>query len=249
MTIGAEEEGRKEAVRLGAPLDQVKMPTTAAIYQACSDLGISQEGAIWSIKEYGMRNSQVHRDLDDMKRNGDFGLFASVLCSDLNELSSTFSLVKAETDINHLKEIIQEEIDQWFEDTAENPNHPSAWVPSPALRQFFKDAKDKANQPSKEAIKQANIAKAQRVSEEKATRQKEASLETSSAAGKKRIASTEEPRGSERERQERVRRRRVQVLAEKCRLDEDMKRLNRELALSDEKDVSLDEPASEEYTP
>lgn len=49
MTLGAEEEARKEAVRIGAALDKVKMPTTAAVYIAYADLGISEEHALWSI--------------------------------------------------------------------------------------------------------------------------------------------------------------------------------------------------------
>ena len=34
MTIGAEEAVSKEAVRVGAPLSEVSMPTTAAVYMA-----------------------------------------------------------------------------------------------------------------------------------------------------------------------------------------------------------------------
>ncbi|KAK3176992.1 hypothetical protein OEA41_008318 [Lepraria neglecta] len=230
VTLGAEEEARKEAVRIGAALDKVKLPTTAAVYMACADLGISEELALWSIQEYGTRNREVHRDLNDLKRAGEFPLLASILCADRNELSSTFSLIKSETDITHLRAIIQSEIDTWFEDTSDNPNHPAAWVP-------------------KDEIKQANIARSQRRSKEKVARQKEASAGTSLLAGKKRIASTEEPRGSERERQERTRQQRFKVLSQKCKLKDDMKRVNRELALLDENDTSLDEQGSEDYIP
>ena len=80
-------------------------------------------------------------------------------------------------------------------------------------------------------------------------RQKEASAGTSSLAGKKRIASTEEPRGSEQERQERTRQQRFKVLSQKCKLEDDMRRINRELALLDENDTSLDEQGSEDYIP
>ena len=167
ITIEAEEEARKKAVRVGAAFDKVKLPTTAAVYIACTDLGISEELALWSIQEYGTRNREVHRDLNDLKRAGEYPLLASVLCADRNDLSSTFSLIKSETDTNHLRVIIQSEIDTWFEDTSDNPNYPAAWVPSIALRQFHKDAVQKANQPSKDEIKQANMAISQRRSEEK----------------------------------------------------------------------------------
>ncbi|KAL2040550.1 hypothetical protein N7G274_006529 [Stereocaulon virgatum] len=185
VTLGAEEEARKEAVRVGAALDKVKLPTTAAVYMACADLGISEELALWSIQKYGIRNCEVHRDLNDLKRAGEYPLLASILCADRNELSSTFPLIKSETDITHLRAIVQSEIDTWFEDTSDNPNHPAAWVPSIVLRQLRKDAVQKANQPSKDEIKQANIARSQRTSEEKVARQKEASAVTSSLARKK----------------------------------------------------------------
>lgn len=250
VTLREEEEAREEAVRVGSELSKLSMPTTAAVYVACADLGISEEFALWSIEEYGTRNRKVHRDLDDLKREGEFPLLASTLWADRNELSSTFSSIKSETDITHLKAIIQSEIDTWFEDTSDQPNHPASWAPSPALRQFYKDAVQKANKPSKDEVKRANIARSQGMSEEKATRRKEASIGTSSLAGKKRIASTEEPRGSERERQERTRERtrqqRYKLLAQKCKLEDDMKRVNRELALFDENDVSLDEQGSED---
>ena len=122
VTLGAEEEARKEAVRVGAALDKVKLPTTAAVYMACANLGVSEELALWSIQEYSTCNREVYRDLNDLKREGEFLLLASILCADRNELSSTFSLIKSETDIAHLRVIIQSEIDTWFKDISDNPN-------------------------------------------------------------------------------------------------------------------------------
>jgi len=243
VNLELEEKARKKAVRVGG---KVTMPTTGAVYVACADLGISEDRAIWSILEYGTRNRSVHRDLNELKREGEFPLLASILCADRNELSSTFSLIKSETDITHLKTIIQSEIDTWFDYASKYPNHPATWAPSKALRHFYDDGVEKAKNPSKDEIKQANITRSQRQSEEKAARQKEASMGTSSLAGKKRIASTEEPRGSERERQERTRQQRFRLLAKKCKLEDEMGRINRELALLDENDVSLDEQGSED---
>lgn len=241
--LGTEEAARKEAVRTGVGLDKIKLPTFSAVYTACADIGISDEIALWSINEYGSRN-KVHRDLDDLKRKGEFPMLASVLCADRNELSSTFSSIKSETDLTHLQAIIQIEIETWFDYTSGFPNQPSTWQPSAALRLFFEDAVQRAGKLSKDEIKQANIAKSQRKSEEKAARQKEASEGTSSSAGKKRIASTEEPRGLEQERQERTRQLRFKLLARKCQLENEMKSMNRELALLDENSVSLDEQDS-----
>ena len=37
VTLGAEKEARKEATRVGAALEKVKLPTTAAVYMACAN--------------------------------------------------------------------------------------------------------------------------------------------------------------------------------------------------------------------
>lgn len=139
-TLESEEAARKEAVRVGSDLSKLKRPTTAAVYVACADLGISEELAVWSIHEYGTRNRAAHRNLEDLKKEGEFHLLARILCADREELSSTFSMIKSKTDIRLLRAIIQSEIDTWFDYTSDFPNHPATWVPSAALRQFFKDA-------------------------------------------------------------------------------------------------------------
>lgn len=59
-------------------------------------------------------------------------------------------------------------------------------------------------------------------------------------AGKKRIASTEEPRGSEGERRERTTRQRFRSLTKKCKLEEELKRINSELVIIDKDDCLLD---------
>lgn len=237
-----EEESRNKAVRKGT-VQSLRQPTIAAVYGACTDLGISDLMAIWAIKEYGARNREVHQGLDDYKKKGQFHLLASILCADRDELFSTFSSIRSETDLTHLQAIIQSEIDMCFEDAAKYPDHPGAWIPSLALRQIHDDAVHKAKQPSKEEIKQSNIAKAQRKSEEKAARQSQ--LVSSSAAGKKSIASTEEPRGSERGQQNRRRQQRVKLMARKCKLEEELRRANRDFALFDENNVASDENETE----
>lgn len=48
---------------------------------------------------------------------------------------------------------------------------------------------------------------------------------------------TEEPRGSDQQRQQKSHQQRAKLLAQKCQLEEDLKRVNRELCLLDESDV------------
>ena len=120
---------------------------------ACTALGISKELALWSIQECGKRNGEFHCELDDLKREGGYSQLARVLYADRNDLDSTFSFLESETDLARLKEIIQGQIDDWFEDTELNPENPNTWVPSKSFRQFYNDAKKKAMQLSEEEIK------------------------------------------------------------------------------------------------
>lgn len=76
---------------------------------------------------------------------------------------------------------------------------PSVWGPSEALVKVYKDAQEKAKKPSKDEVKKANIAASEEKSQAKVARQEEASKESSLSATTKRVASTAEPRGSERE--------------------------------------------------
>ncbi len=144
QTLKIEEETQQEIILKGSVLDPIKLDITIAISAACSDLGISKERVVWSIMEYGACNLQVHRDLVDLREEGKFPLLAKILCADRNELSSTFSEFKSETDLSFLRTIIQTEIDTWF-DTSDNPDHPDEWIPTTALRQFRKDALEKAS--------------------------------------------------------------------------------------------------------
>lgn len=219
--LKVEQATKEEAIRKGSVLDDYELDTTVAVITACWDLGISKELAVWSIMEYGDRNLQVHRDLLDLRSEGKFPLLAKILCADRNDLDSTFSELKSETDLSSLRTIIQTEIDTWF-DTSDNPDHPDEWIPTTALRQFRKDALDRVTKPSKQELKH---------SEEKLARQSAASQADSSTAGKKRMASTEELRLSEKG--ESKTRQRLRSLATKCKLDKELRRINAELAILD----------------
>lgn len=76
-----------------------------------------------------------------------------------------------------------------------------------------------------------NIAKAQQMSKDKAARRSEARNEALSNTSKKRIASMDEPRGCEETRQQRG-----IYLAEKCRLEEELRRIEAELSALDKND-------------
>ena len=198
-----EEERRKKADRLGSRMKDEGLPTTMTIVFACRDLGLSENTAVWSIKEYATRNRQSPRSIDNLKEQGLFPQLAEALCADRNDLESVFS-IKSTTDIEHLREIIQAEIDHYFVNTHRFFDTPSVWGASEALMKVYRDA--------------------------------QASNGSSSLAGSKRVASTAEPRGSERV-EGRTRRRKREILAEIAKLEGHLEDVKRELASMDEEDV------------
>ncbi|KAL9116941.1 MAG: hypothetical protein Q9187_006526 [Circinaria calcarea] len=244
-TLRYEREAEQMAIRKGSVLDFIGLPATVAVHAACSDIGISKELAIWSIMEYGDRNLQVHRDLVDLRKEGKFHQLAKTLYADREELTSTFSEFKSETDLSSLKMIIQRDIDKWF-DTSKNPDNPEQWNSTKALQDCWAKAVESASKSSKEEQRKANIEKAQRLSEGKAARQREAGKAGSATASKMRMASTEEPRGSELQRQERTTQQRFKLIAQKCKLEMEMEKINRELAILEEDDDLLDIPLADD---
>ncbi|MCJ1482874.1 hypothetical protein MMC06_003040 [Schaereria dolodes] len=227
-----EEERRKEADRLGSKMKDEGLPTTMTIVFACRDLGLSEGTVIWSIKDYATRNRQLHRSIDNMKEQGNFTQVAETLFADRNDLDSVFSF-KSATDIEHLRKIVQAEIDHCFVNAHKFPDAPGVWAASEALFKVYEDAQEKAKKPTKDEVKKANIA----ASEEKS---EEASKGSSSSAGTKRVASTAEPRGSERE-EGGTKRRQIEFLAQQTKLEGQLEYIKRELARMDEEYLQLNE--------
>ena len=144
-----EREKEQMAMRKGSVLDFIGRYTTIAVHETYSDIGIFKELAIGSIMEYGDRNLQVHRDLLDLRKAGKYPLLAKTLYADKEDLTSTFSEFKSETDISLLKTIIQGQIDKWF-NTSANPDHPDEWTATEALKDLRAAAVKSASKPSKE---------------------------------------------------------------------------------------------------
>lgn len=136
------------------------------------------------------------------------------------------------TDKSFLRQIVQTEIDAWF-DTSVDPSNPDVWLPRHALTECYIKAREHSLKPIKEETKQADIEEGQTRQIENAARQTAASMAGSSAAGTKRVASTEEPRGSEDERAGRLKekssRDRLRLLARRCKLEEELSRIQQEL--------------------
>ncbi len=230
-----EEERRKEADRLGSRMKDEGLSTTMTIMFACRDLGLCERTAIWSIKEYATRNRQLHRSIDNLKEQGNFYQLAETLCADRNDLDSVFSF-KSATDTEYLKKIIQAEIDHYFVNTREFLDTPTVWGPSEALLKVYKDAQEIFKKPTKDEVKKGNIAASEEKSRAKVAHQKEASKGSSSSAGTKRVASTAEPWGSERE-EVGTKRRQTEFIARKAKVEGQLEYVKRELARMDKEGV------------
>lgn len=224
----AEEDAAYQLVKQKkASADILTFDTTLAVRRACYDLGIFDDLAFWSIAEYGDGNSSVHRDLDSLKKTGDFGMLAKILYADRREVNMTFSEIQSETDLDALAEIIQGEIESLFQ--CLDPEDPKTWVAKDLLIESWKTAKAEG---SRGEVKKRN--KGPKPGKEPSGEK---------IQGKKRVASTQEPRGSEVERgdREKVAAQRKKFLAKKLRLEHELKRVEDDLAALDRGEPHADE--------
>ncbi len=193
-------------------------PTLTAVSDACRYLGLNKDVAVWSIKKYGKRNDLLHRSLKEMREAGEYDKLARTLNADLRNISSVFPPSEPEEEIEHLKSVIKSEIKRWFIDSDKKPDLPSAWRASDELEEVFqqaqaKTAKRKEKQSSKEELPEAanpqeippekgKLKKGQHMPEPSSSSSPPELMGTPSslsvAPGEKRVASTEEPWGSER---------------------------------------------------
>ncbi|MCJ1470842.1 hypothetical protein MMC07_009489, partial [Pseudocyphellaria aurata] len=207
--------------------------TQAAVDNACSELGIDSDLAVWSIIEYGARNRTFHSDIQSLIAEGAWRQLALIYSSDLEDIDCVFFELRTETDKRALKSIIRGEINRYF-DTSEDPGDINVWVPSPAVLKEYKVAKAESG-VTKAQKKTANIAENGCRSTEKVTRQQNQSAAqgSPSSASKKRLASTEVPRGSEEEKSKRNEHRRGQLVLQMAKLESQLKSCQKEIAKID----------------
>ena len=223
----------------------LKIGTIIAIKMACEELGISEELARWSIEEYGIRNSLFHQEAERLKASGDFPQYAKVLKADLDDIDTVFSEFRSETDKAALRSIIQREIKRWF-DTSLDEDEPVSWIPSKELQDTFvamKAAKVKGSSMLNggEMEKGAAIEQTQQADAESHAPALSAGpgleVPASGKSSKKRVASTEEPRGSERstvKRQERL----ADCLRKYCKLDKQLDHMKIEIGKLWQEDIA-----------
>ncbi len=194
--IKHEDQLLEEQRRVGNTQGPVDGRYHLAISYACHSLGISKELVLWSVKEYGESNAGVHRDLEDLRKAGRAQDLAKILFTDREELSLTFSVIKSKVDIDALREIIQGEIDKWFD--CDDPDDPYSWWASEALRDVRKQEKLRLEQQDQKKARAEQFTRdreeKKKVKAERNSRQSESGH---SDRASKRVASGQEPDGAE----------------------------------------------------
>lgn len=137
-----------------------------------------------------------------------------------------FSEFRSNTDKEALKDIIFAQCDKLF-DRKEGPEDPVMCIPRLELRAEYKKAIVEKTAYTKSEIKAKNISENNRRGQEKSARREAVAPESSDPlAAKKRVSSTEFPRGSE---DDRVEKRRATLMANACKLREQLERVKKEL--------------------
>ena len=194
---------------------KVRTNLVALIVEASDGLALDYKLVEFSIVEYGKRNNQVHRDLDHLKQHGTFSTLGQLLSEDWKDVDLVFSEVRPKVDLDHLKRIIESEIDLCFHTYDGGYGDYNKWAPTDHLRSLELKNKPAGKAPSSPVLSDATQSSLERGESGISTTRK----------GKKRVASSGEPRGSER-----ATNKRIALLGKKARLEERLADIDIELA-------------------
>ncbi|MCJ1403018.1 hypothetical protein MMC11_006240 [Xylographa trunciseda] len=100
---------------------------TSAVRIACNGLGIKIEPIFWAIQQCAKRNTAVYDDIQSTLDKCQWSDLARKLKQDLDELPAVVS-PKDEQDLKHLRSILEEIRDEWFDIAGPNPEDPSTWL-------------------------------------------------------------------------------------------------------------------------
>lgn len=118
-------------------VDDNKVKTTLAIYNACNHMGLDFEGMLQTIAMYADRNSLVHMSVLWMVRKGMWYKLTGLLHSGLRDLP-VVTPEHLRENIPILQLIIKSVIDEYYNRNAEHPHDLNCWVPKEAS--FVKSA-------------------------------------------------------------------------------------------------------------
>jgi hypothetical protein len=172
-------------------------PLHCQLLDACRGLGLDFDRTRWSILEYGTRNERMHRDMDVFIAKQDYGQMATMLYHDYMDVDCIFSTIgKGEVDKQHLRSIIREHIDLYFH-TEEDFDEYQMWLATDELVAATRKARDRLNTQTLAEQRAAKTAEHEERRKANLVNQS-LGIAKNKNKDKKRMASTEEPRESER---------------------------------------------------
>lgn len=141
-----------------------------------------------------------------------------------------FSELRSDTNKEHMKSVITTEIQRWF--WVQSMDDPKTWMPRVELFSAYEELKANKYTSSKAKQRQANILHNEKLRQLKAARRiaKETNSRSTSKGLMKIIASTEESRGSEKDRQKREKRQLV-VMTQICNFRRQLESLDKQIGL------------------
>lgn len=188
-------------------------------------LGISEDVALWSTIENGLRNEKVHRDPEALRAEGDFQQLANVLSADIKDIDLAFSEFCTDTDKERLQFVITIEIQRWFR--VRRMDDAKTWIPREELVSDYEKLQANKHKTSKSEQRQTLTLHDEELRHLKAARRnaEDTNLKSKSKGPKKRVASIEKPRGSEEDKQKWEQRRLV-LMSQICKLRRQLENLN-----------------------
>lgn len=126
-----------------------------------------------------------------------------LMTADIEDIDLVFSEFRTDTDKERLKFVITTEIQPWFR--VRRMDDPKTWIPREELVSEYEKLQENEHKPSKAEQRQTNILHDEELRHLKTARRnaEETNPNSTSKGPKKRIASKEEPRGSEEDKQKR----------------------------------------------
>lgn len=197
-------------------------PRTTAVFTACQSLGFDPIRMLWAIVRYAERNMTVHADISDMIKNCQWIELGEVVYRDLQEIH--FLLPRGrEEDTEHLQAILEGLLDTYLDRSHGHRDRPQTWAPNKyAVAEFSK----RVAAASEAAVLRERRAFAAQQKEAKKLRQLNAGKQGTINTNGKRLASTEAPRGSEREMTMDQKRQKKRILvANRLALDVELEKL------------------------
>lgn len=191
----------------------------ALIAEASYGLALDYRLVEFSILEYGKRNNAICRDLEYLKNFGAFDMLKQILSEDWKDIDLIFSEVRPKVDHNHLKRIIESEIDLGFDTYNGGYGDCNKWAPTDYLRSLELEKKPSGEAPPSPVVSSATQAMLERGESGIPITRK----------GKKRIASSQKLLASER-----ATKKRIKLLGKKARLEERLKSIDDDMARIDQ---------------